>query len=117
MTAVGSLFAALGWVMSTDFRGFATWHTQTTMRMMAPFQRAVSRVPPWRWMNLDPEVTMRRQLRLGKFIGAVFLVFGALFALSLAASASCSSGTDAILSGCRLVSGGALAEPRRPRTR
>jgi hypothetical protein len=80
--AVGVAFVATGWVIATDFRGFTTWHTRATLRMMAPVQRGVSRLPPWRWMNLSPEVLLRRQLRLAKVIGAGFIAGGAICALA-----------------------------------
>lgn len=82
VAAIGVAFMAMGWVIATDFRGFTTWHTRATLRMMAPVQRGMSRLPPWRWMNLSPEVLLRRQLRLAKVIGVGFIAAGAICALA-----------------------------------
>jgi hypothetical protein len=81
MVLAGIAAIVLGWVGATDFRGLATRHARMSVGMMAPVARALDRVPPWRWIDLDPEVSLRRQLRLLKVSGVVFIVVGAMFVL------------------------------------
>jgi len=71
----GWLFAGLGYVLASDFRGFSTWYTRLTIQVTHP----LTRIPPWRFLPQrlkDPDAMFDRQYQLAGVVGWVFAVCG-----------------------------------------
>ena len=70
---LGPAFAAVGWILATDYRGFKTWHATRTVRgssILFPSPRAG-----------DDERIARQRRRLTS-MGWMFMIAGGLESLS-----------------------------------
>ena len=77
LVGAGLVLGALGLGLALDFRGMATWHVEMTFRAMAPVEKGMRRVPPWKQMLRKPlEERQRTQLVLERFGGAAFALVG-----------------------------------------
>lgn len=75
----GLLFAVIGAVLVTNFKGLASAHARASIRSAQPLRR----VAPWRWLPLrTPEQDMQFASRMQRVVGAMFLVAGLGFSIT-----------------------------------
>ena len=72
----GAVFALIGAVLVTDFKGARSAHARASIRSA----QSLRRIPPWRWLPLrTAEQELRFASRIERIIGATFLVAGLCF--------------------------------------
>jgi len=70
--ALGMVLVLVGLALATNFRGMTEWHIRTAVSGL----RGLERIPPWRWLLLDPETRVRRGVRMERLFGLVMAVTG-----------------------------------------
>ena len=70
--ALGMVLVLVGLALATNFRGMTEWHIRAAVSGL----RGLERIPPWRWLRLDPETRVRRGVRMERLFGLVMAVTG-----------------------------------------
>lgn len=70
---LGGVIGLVGTAMVTNFRGVTEWHARQSIVGV----RWLEKVPPWRWLRIDVEDRVRRQVMMERLGGAMFAVAGA----------------------------------------
>jgi hypothetical protein len=74
---LGVLLVLGGLALATNFRGVTEWHIRAAMSSV----RGLERIPPWRWLRLDPQTQMRRGVRMDRLFGLVMAMTGSATAV------------------------------------
>jgi len=69
---LGVVLVLVGLALATNFRKVTEWHIRAAVSSL----RGLERIPPWRWLRLDPETRVRRGVKMERLLGLVMATTG-----------------------------------------